>query len=244
MFTAFRSISLLTLICLSLLFPTRVDAQSYQIDCAILLCLAGGWPSSAPCARARTEFIRRITPWPIEPPLQIWRCPLGASYTPQETRGLNENIFDAMFDKPTPAKRSNRFLLTPAFLIAAGNQSYSGIFIDLDQSHPKLVQQQADIDISGAEFNFIRSIRVFDVRYVRQRESDRSGDCNRSSAVFLGTYGSQGAFSWERASIAELPSAHIGIDGWGRHCPSIFHRSVFVDWSDFEGNYDFEQVNY
>ena len=44
--------------------PDRAQAQSYQIDCAILLCLSGGWPASVPCARARAEFIRRITPWP------------------------------------------------------------------------------------------------------------------------------------------------------------------------------------
>ena len=56
--------------------PQRAAAQSYQIDCAILLCLSGGWPASVPCARARAEFIRRITPWPVEPPLQIWRCPM------------------------------------------------------------------------------------------------------------------------------------------------------------------------
>ena len=56
-------------------------AHAYQVDCAILLCLAGGWPASAPCAHARAVFIRRITPWPIEPPLQIWRCPMGASFS-------------------------------------------------------------------------------------------------------------------------------------------------------------------
>ncbi|MEL6694570.1 MAG: hypothetical protein AAFQ12_16325, partial [Pseudomonadota bacterium] len=60
--------------------PQRAEAQSYQIDCAILLCLSGGWPASVPCARARAEFIRRITPWPVEPPLQIWRCPMGAAH--------------------------------------------------------------------------------------------------------------------------------------------------------------------
>jgi len=54
-------------------------AKAYQVDCAILLCLAGGWPASAECAHARAVFIRRITPWPIEPPLQIWRCPMGVS---------------------------------------------------------------------------------------------------------------------------------------------------------------------
>lgn len=54
-------------------------AQAYPIDCAILLCLAGGFPPSAECTAAKIEFIRRITPWPIEPPLQLWRCPMGIS---------------------------------------------------------------------------------------------------------------------------------------------------------------------
>lgn len=52
-------------------------ADAYPIDCAILLCLAGGFPTSAECAAAHAEVIRRITPWPIEPPLQLWNCPLG-----------------------------------------------------------------------------------------------------------------------------------------------------------------------
>lgn len=54
-------------------------AQAYPIDCAILLCMAGGFPASAECSRAKAEVIRRITPWPIEPPLQLWRCPMGMS---------------------------------------------------------------------------------------------------------------------------------------------------------------------
>ena len=50
---------------------------AYPIDCAILLCLAGGFPASAECSAAKAEFMRRITPWPVEPPLQLWRCPMG-----------------------------------------------------------------------------------------------------------------------------------------------------------------------
>lgn len=53
-------------------------ADAYPIDCAILLCLAGGFPASAECTAARAEMIRRITPFPIEPPLQLWRCPMGS----------------------------------------------------------------------------------------------------------------------------------------------------------------------
>jgi hypothetical protein len=59
-------------------FLTPRPAHAYQVDCAILLCVAGGFPPSEPCARARAEIIRRITPWPIEPPLQLWRCPMRA----------------------------------------------------------------------------------------------------------------------------------------------------------------------
>ena len=32
-------------------------AAAYPVDCAILLCLAGGWPASAECALARAVFI-------------------------------------------------------------------------------------------------------------------------------------------------------------------------------------------
>ena len=62
--------------------PSRVAAQSYPIDCAILLCLAGGFPTSAECTAARIEMIRRVTPLPVEPPLQLWNCPLRASGLP------------------------------------------------------------------------------------------------------------------------------------------------------------------
>ena len=64
---------------LGLSTATIKPAAAYPVDCAILLCLAGGWPASAECAHARAVFIRRITPWPIEPPLQIWNCPMRAS---------------------------------------------------------------------------------------------------------------------------------------------------------------------
>lgn len=54
-----------------------VPAIAYPIDCAILLCLAGGFPASAECTAAKATMIRRITPWPIEPPLQLWNCPMS-----------------------------------------------------------------------------------------------------------------------------------------------------------------------
>jgi len=213
-----------TLITLALLgsfngTANRVQAQTSQIDCAILLCLSGGWPASVPCARARAEFIRRITPWPIEPPLQIWRCPMGASYHPVSPSPDVGRLYDILFTEPDP-------MSLPEGLA------------------PQWVQDRADINISGPEFNFVRSIRVYDVRYARQHESGRDDDCNRSATIYLGTYGTQGEFSWARSAPSALPEAHTGLERWGFNCPSIYHRSVFVDWRDYEGNYGFEQVNY
>ena len=108
----------------------------------------------------------------------------------------------------------------------------------------RLVQDHADIDISGPEFNFVRSIRVFDVRYATQMRVGENEDCRRYATVYLGTYGTQGDFSWRASSPGALPDTHEGLEGWGDDCPIVANRSVFVDWLDFEGNYGFEQVNY
>jgi hypothetical protein len=216
----------LTLTGFSLPVPAR--AQTYPIDCAILLCLSGGWPASVPCARARAEFIRRITPWPVEPPLQIWHCPMGASYQSDRLSNNAGNILEALYR--LDIRRTLQSLPVDDL-------------IPTDRAL-RLIQDRADIDISGPEFNFVRSIRVFDVRYARQHESGRDGDCNRSATVVLGTYGTQGDFSWQPSSMHALPEAHMGLERWGEHCPDIYHRSVFVDWRDYEGNYGFEQVDY
>ena len=222
------------------------SAQTYPIDCAILLCLSGGWPASEPCSRARAEFIRRITPWPVEPPLQIWRCPMGASFEPVDDPGRTPRVFDILFSNASHLPQSlaesdpeNAGALLPAVLRSKGVDPLP----QPDGFALHLIQNRADINISGPEFNFVRSIRVFDVRYARQHES-RDSDCSRFETVLLGSYGIQGDFYWSRSSVAALPEAHVGLERWGDHCPSIYHRSVFVDWRDYEGNYGFEQVNY
>lgn len=232
--------------------PTSSRAQTYPIDCAILLCLSGGWPASVPCSRARAEFIRRITPWPVEPPLQIWRCPMGASYEMERQSSGTVRIFDALFNSDFNAddfRPGQPFPVNHRASDATSEPAVLRFDATLDVLAPaefalRLVQDRADIDISGPEFNFVRSIRVFDVRSAWQRESPRDGDCYRNAAIFLGTYGTQGGFSWQRTSTSALPSAHEGLERWGDRCPSIYHRSVFVDWSDYQGNYGFEQVNY
>ena len=240
--------AIISAVSFSFVLSDRAQAQTYQIDCAILLCLAGGWPASEPCARARAEFIRRITPWPVEPPLQIWRCPMGASYAPGSDQRSSMRFYDILAqrsDTPLPYSSpagiaGNSLDAVPAILRIDTPTSP-----ELSQASAlQLVEDRADIDISGSEFNFVRSIRVFDVRYARQHESGRDGDCNRMAVVSLGTYGTQGDFSWQRSSPVALPTAHVGLERWGEHCPGIWHRSVFVEWRDYEGNYGFEQVNY
>lgn len=170
---------------------------------------------------------------------------MGASFDAKDTHGFRARIYDARHDEPHPLPQS---LPVPKNLVEAKNAilRYTGSWPDAHQDDRtfQLVQDRADIDISGPEFNFVRSIRVFDVRYARQHESGRDGDCNRSANVVLGTYGAQGDFSWARSSLTALPVAHVGLERWGQNCPSIYHRSVFVDWRDYEGNYGFEQVDY
>ena len=232
----------------SLSLPNSGRAQTYPIDCAILLCLSGGWPASVPCSRARAEFIRRITPWPVEPPLQIWRCPMGTSYEIERQPSGTDRIFEALFQnhdfRPSrsfPVKhRSPDGIPEPAVWRFDGN---SDDLVPADFAL-RLVQDRADIDISGPAFNFVRSIRVFDVRFASQREAGKNDECRRYAMVYLGTYGTQGEFLWAVSAPTALPEAHVGLEGWGSNCPSIYNRSVFVDWRDYEGNYGFEQVNY
>ena len=145
--------------------PDRAKSQSYPVDCAILLCLSGGWPASEPCARARAEFIRRITPWPVEPPLQIWRCPMGVSFQRGEPGDDRARTYDILFDQMVPRHPQSAVYRPGEF---SAGQSFDDFVL-------RLIQDRADVDISGPEFNFVRSIRVFHVRSVRQYEtvSDR-----------------------------------------------------------------------
>ena len=195
-------------------------AQGYQIDCAILLCLAGGWPASVPCARARAEFIRRITPWPVEPPLQIWRCPMRAA-----------------LETPDPAARLYR-------LAGFDPKSTVSPVPEMEMLHlAQAVGHGAGIDVSGSAFAFIRSIDVFDA-YLSQGVVGEGEHCRRTDLIRHGSYDSTGQFRWRIASPGELPSAFQGDEGFGATCPSIRARAVFVDWEDHEGTYGSEQVNY
>ena len=192
-------------------------AAAYPVECAILLCLAGGWPASAECAHARAVFIARITPWPVEPPLQIWNCPMRASLN-REISPM-ERLFEiALREDGEPLPRS--WGESPAELY--------------------LVQDRADVDISDPAYDFVRSIHVFQVEYRRHR--NRDGDCNTWSTIREGTYGEQGDFAWARSTPARVPSASAFRPGTS--CSDYWFRGVFVDWTDYEGTYGFEEVRY
>ncbi|SDF62762.1 hypothetical protein SAMN04488105_1381 [Salipiger thiooxidans] len=236
---------------------TLQPARAYQIDCAILLCLSGGWPASEPCAAAKAEFIRRITPWPIEPPLQIWRCPMHAAYPGNAARAPEQRLYDVAFDRgahplPSPSvfevarAGARKGALSPDALISAvlKDGAVGGALLQQVADYTS-ENGVADIDISDRAFDFVRSIRVYSVEYMRQRAVDRDNNyCRRLSRVRIGRYGQQGEFYWRNADPSALPDAYVGDEGWGEDCPRISGRSVFVDWSDHQGNYGYEQVNY
>lgn len=195
---------------------TVMPAAAYPVDCAILLCLAGGWPASAECAHARAVFIARITPWPIEPPLQIWNCPMRASFRSEE-RPM-ERLFD----------------------IAVRERTVPMVSVPEVPLELQLVQDRADVDISDPAFDFVRSIRVFEITYRQGRDSD--GGCDRSGSVYMGSYGKQGEYSRRRSSVAAVPVASdFEIPA---SCRDYRHRSVFVEWRDYMGSYGHDEVHY
>lgn len=191
-------------------------AAAYPVDCAILLCLAGGWPASIVCTRARAVFIRRITPWPIEPPLQIWNCPMRASFR-GEAKPL-ERLFD--------------------IAVRGGHLS-----IDSVPETPfvlQFAQGRADVDISGPAFDFVRSIRVFEITY--QQHRNRDGGCKSSESIYLGSYGAQGKYHRRRSSVTAVPAtSDLSVPA---DCLGYRHRSVFVEWRDADGGYGHEEVHY
>jgi hypothetical protein len=67
---------------------------AYDMDCAIILCMAGGFPSSAVCAHAYKTMIHRITPKPVLPPFGV--CTFAAAPTspsaPRQESELNISL--------------------------------------------------------------------------------------------------------------------------------------------------------
>ena len=119
---------------------TPEPAEAYPVDCAILLCLSGGWPASVECARARAVFIQRITPWPIEPPLQIWNCPMHASLKARPDDSITSRFYYIAL----------RLAPKPQISQPVGPWLYKVQTTD-----------RANVDISRPEFDFVRYIKVF-----------------------------------------------------------------------------------
>ncbi len=201
-------------------------AIAYPVDCAILLCLSGGWPASAECNHARAVFIRRITPWPIEPPLQIWLCPLGVAFRAPAQDRFSNRLLNAGVKNGAGAQ------FTPAV-----QRSGDGI---ADQLVQKLVAfRQADVDISGPEFDFVRSIRVFHIQYTMIVGRDQ--ECEQYDNTLIGSYGTQGDFFWAGFSYAGVPDWYPKRTNV---CGLKSERAVAIEWRDFEGNLGHEFVRY
>jgi hypothetical protein len=104
----------------------------------------------------------------------------------------------------------------------------------------QLVQDRAAVDISDPAFDFVRSIRLFEITYQQRRNSD--GDCNSWESIYMGTYGAQGDYSRRRSSVSAVPTASdLAVPA---DCHNYRHRSVFVEWRDYEGSYGHEEVHY
>lgn len=231
---------------LSVFLPA--PASAYEVDCAILLCLSGGWPAAAECSHARGVFIQRITPWPIEPPLQIWRCPMGAAMNsgPEETPG--ERVYDFAVDGALLWYGPDNFgsdgeagVVIPAVAdLYAGGRDIRAAIVQLTKQ-TSTENRKADVNISGPEFDFVRSIKVWNVMLYSHAPRGRDHECHESSDIRFGTYGTQGAFLWQSASPADVP-------GWvipSRSCQAGNKvRAVAVEWTDVEGHHGYDIVRY
>lgn len=229
--------------------PTRSDA--YPIDCAILLCLAGGWPSAPECTAARAEFIRRITPWPVEPPLQIWRCPMGVNLAKPQNSPL-ARLYEISADQPpapapTEAREAMRAL---AERIAQAPRDIDADLVPVASEGTYSDESgTADIDISSPAFDFVRSIHVFDVDWYRRWKGGKDDEiCITSeSRVRLGAYGAQGDYSWSKMAVAKLPSwmlAKLDVPGSHNCTYQGRLRAIGIEWRDYAGNYSYELVEY
>lgn len=220
-------------------------AEAYPIDCAIFLCLAGGWPNDPDCNAARAEFIRRITPMPVEPPLQLWRCPMGvASGSSQLTPMQRLEAIKAVSATPTPELPDEE---ESAIVVEASFASEVWSTSSADQNaswtpigSPALpAPTLASVYLSSADFDVIRSIRVWDVRHYSYRVRECEGPCSVRLDMVVGTYDENANFHWSDRAPGPRPD-------WlplRKDCPSYF-RGVGVEWSDIFGRYDYELVPY
>lgn len=238
-----------TLLGAALAMLSPMQASAYEVDCAILLCLSGGWPASAECNHARAVFIQRITPWPVEPPLQIWRCPMGAAMNegPEMTPGERLRKLSkigapvAAFPASLSSKSLQEQGATPAVFERGNDDTPVSKMIHRIAAEISDENGTADIDVSGPEFDFIRSIKVWNILHYSHAKRGRNNECREHSNITLGTYGAQGEFRWALSEPSQVPDWAIPT----RSCePASYARAVGVEWTDIEGNHGYEVVNY
>ena len=215
------------------------QARAYPIDCAIFLCLAGGWPSSADCVAAKAEFIRRITPYPVEPPLQLWRCPMNTSHSPSDLGPMERlEAIKRTSASPVPELPSDdtaKPILVDAAISIGRIDAHHGQYGDGFQATP------ISVDLSSSDFDVVRSIRVWDVRHYSYRRRSREDDCERSLDLVVGSYDDNVSFQWSDHAPAPIP-AWLPL---GNRCePPSFFRGVGVEWTDIFGFSDYELIRY
>ena len=149
---------------------------------------------------------------------------MGVGYSPRNDREPMDRLFDI-----EPDWRLPRQILLDHEVRVSGKQSddrpkaLEAINFYLAQA----VGSGADIDLSGYAFDFVRSIRVWDVRTYSFRPQGRDGDCKERYEMNLGTYDSEGQFRWQRSKPAAIPVWLIP----SRECAnSSFLRGVGVEW--------------
>ena len=104
-------------------------------------------------------------------------------------------------------------------------------------------ERGADIDISGPEFNFVRSIRVYDIewrQYIHYSETGEEHCRTPHSRVRLGSYGIQGEFSWRDTSVTSattVPWLGFSTRDRGACDHEGSFRGVGVEWHDYDGNH-------
>lgn len=225
---------------LAFLFPSTADA--YEVDCAILMCLAGGWPESAECSHARAVFIQRVTPWPVEPPLQIWRCSMDAAMKSDPSKLSDEPWHNFAYTNELMLQDGETQVRSIPSVVT-GDESALATSVLLRQLAQEISVEigKADIDVSGSEFDFVRSIKVWNVMHYSHNRFGREGECREQSDISVGTYGAQGEFRWDSSGPAPVPDWVIP----SRSCEAGSHvRAVGVEWIDVEGNHGYEVVKY
>ena len=234
-------------------------AYAYPIDCAIFLCLAGGWLSSPDCNAARAEFVRRITPLPVEPPLQLWRCPMGATSGSADMSPMQRlDAIKSSSANPLPEFPGTYGKTRQVIDVTYSRDSWPMLDVSdalkraplgvrvtplatISAGSPTLPEPTlANVNLSSSDFDVVRSIRVWDVRHYSYRRWSRDDEqCHVSLDMKVGTYDENASFGWSDHAPGPRPS-------WlplRQQCPSYF-RGVGVEWSDIFGRYDYVLVPY